>query len=163
MTPRFALCLFALSFWLALLCPAADGTASKLVFSRAKYDPKADADADLEQAKSLAAAENRRILIIAGGDWCPWCRAISKYIESNTSVSAVLAKQFVIQKVFVSGDVSNAAILDPLGPIEAYPHLFFLDQNGKLLHSQDTGVLERSGSYDEAGFVALLKKWSEPK
>jgi hypothetical protein len=168
MTPRqlFSLFVLGVGLCLPLPCPAAvgPGEPAKLLYSRAKYDPKADADADLKKAKSLAAGESRRILIIAGGDWCPWCRAIAKYIESNAAVSAVLAKHYVIQKVFVSAEVSNTSFLDPLGPIEAYPHLFVLDKDGKLQHSQDTGRLEKSGlSYDEAQFVALLTKWSKSK
>ena len=155
--------LFGLLALIPLTAAAADPPAANPVYAQAKYDPKANADADLARAKTLAAPDNRRILLVVGGDWCPWCRAISKYLDSDTAVSALLARNYVIQKVCVSDDVSNTGFLNPYPAIEAYPHLFFLDREGKLLHSQDTGVLEKSGAYDEARFVALLQKWSAAK
>lgn len=156
-----ALLLSLLSF-LWLLAPAAlvAADAPKLVYTAATYDPKADPDADLARGKAIAARENRRILVIAGGDWCPWCRAIGKFIESDPAVAAVLARSYVVQKVTVSDEVSNTGFLNPLGPIEAYPHLFILDRDGRPLHSQDTGKLERGGGYDGAAFAALLRQWA---
>lgn len=146
--------------WLLVPAMLVAAEAPKLVYTAATYDPKADPDADLAKGKVIAARENRRILIIAGGDWCPWCRAMGKFIESNPTVAAILARSYVVQKVTVSDEVSNTGFLNPLGPIEAYPHLFILDRDGRLLHSQDTGKLERNGSYDEAAFAALLRQWA---
>ena len=46
---------------------------------------------------------------------------------------------------------------------DAYPHLFVLDEAGKLLHSQDTALLEAGKSYDLAKFTRFLKDWSPPR
>ena len=44
--------------------------------------------------------------------------------------------------------------------IKGYPHLFVLDENGKLLRSQDTSVLEQGSSYDLDKMFEFLKKWA---
>jgi hypothetical protein len=42
----------------------------------------------------------------------------------------------------------------------SYPHLFVLDQDGMLLHSQDTSVLEEGPSYNLDKMTGFLKKWA---
>ena len=46
--------------------------------------------------------------------------------------------------------------------INGYPHLFVLDQDGKLLQSQDTSPLESGSSYDLARMTEFLSKWAAP-
>ncbi len=137
----------------------AAGEAPGLVYAAPDYDPARDADADLAEAKKIAARDGRRILLVVGGDWCPWCLAISRYFEENTSVRGILSEAYVIQKVNVSDEKSNTGFLDPYPAIRAYPHLFVLDAEGKLLRSTDTGVFESGRAYDERKMVALFEKW----
>jgi len=141
----------------ALPAAMADQT-GKIVYSADSYDPKADADEDLASGKAIARRDGRRILLLVGGDWCPWCRKLAKYIEENESVRNVLASGYVVQKVNVSDETSNTGFLNPYPAIEGYPHLFILDAEGKLLHSQDTGELEKSGSYDEGKVLGVLNR-----
>ena len=54
----------------------------------------------------------------------------------------------------------NEALLARWPKIAGYPHLFVLDADGRLLHSQDTGVLERGEGYDAAKVRALLERWA---
>jgi len=135
----------------------------ELVYSADAYDPTADADKDLEAAKVIARREGRQILLLVGGDWCPWCRKLASYIEDNQSVRAVLANGFVVQKVNVSDETSNTGFLNPYPAIEDYPHLFILDADGNLLHSQGTAGLEKSGSYDQTRLLAVLNKVNTKK
>ena len=56
----------------------------------------------------------------------------------------------------------NEEFLKAYPKVPAYPHFFVLDQAGEFLHSQGTAELESGSSYDEAVFLAFLKKW-QPK
>ena len=47
--------------------------------------------------------------------------------------------------------------------IEGYPHLYVLEADGKLLHSQFTGDLEKGKTYDREKFFAFLKEWAPAK
>ncbi len=141
--------------------PAADETTAGLVYAAEHYDPAADADADLAEAKKIAARDGRRILLVVGGNWCPWCHIFANYLETNEAVRSLLAKSYVIQKVNVSDETSNTGFLNPYPAIDGYPHLFILDASGKLLHSQDSGELEKGRGYDEATVTAILGKWAK--
>lgn len=44
--------------------------------------------------------------------------------------------------------------------IRGYPHLFVLDADGKLLHSQNTADLEEGRGYNEGVVLAFLAKWA---
>ena len=62
------------------------------VYSVDVYDPKRDAAKDLEATVERAEMEGRRILLQLGGDWCGWCRAMSKFFHENEKVAAKLAE-----------------------------------------------------------------------
>jgi len=78
---------------------------------------------------------------------------------SNKDLSEGLHKGFLVVKVNWSKENKNEAVLSRYPKIPGYPHLFVLDRNGKLLHSQDTSELESGKGYDHARVTAFLKKW----
>ena len=43
--------------------------------------------------------------------------------------------------------------------IPGYPHIFVLDESGRLLHSQDTLPLEDRATYKEVAFLEFLTAW----
>jgi len=138
-----------------LLCAAA--SAADLP---ARFDPTRDAAADVAQAVSVASAQGRRVIVDVGGEWCSWCHILDRFIASHAEVRALIDARYVWVKVNVSKENRNRALLARWPRIEGYPHLFVLDARGRLVHSQDTGVLESGKSYDEAKFIAMLRKWS---
>ena len=138
-----------------LLCAAA--SAADLP---ARFDPTRDAAADVAQAVSVASAQGRRVIVDVGGEWCSWCHILDRFIASHPEVRTLIDARYVWVKVNVSKENRNRALLARWPRIEGYPHLFVLDARGRLVHSQDTGVLESGKSYDEAKFIAMLRKWS---
>lgn len=154
--------LFSLAVLVVLLptvATAADKS-SELVYSAAKYDPKADADADLAKSQQIAKRDGRHILMVVGGDWCPWCRKFADYIEENQTVSTILAKSYVIMKVNVSDETTNTGFLNPYPVIDTYPHLYILDADGKLLRSQSAELLQARSSYREDAMATVLQKFA---
>jgi hypothetical protein len=81
-------------------------------------------------------------------------------LESSESIAAILARDYVIMKVYDSNRDGNADFLSAYPDFYAYPHLIVLDADGKLLHSQDSEELESDSGYDADAFVAFLKKWA---
>jgi len=138
-----------------LLCAAA--SAADLP---ARFDPTRDAAADVAQAVSVASAQGKRVIVDVGGEWCSWCHILDRFIASHPEVRTLIDARYVWVKVNVSKENRNRALLARWPRIEGYPHLFVLDARGRLVHSQDTGVLESGKSYDEAKFIAMLRKWS---
>ena len=126
----------------------------------ARFDPTRDAAADVAQAVAIAKADGKRVIVDVGGEWCSWCHILDRFIASHAEVRALIDARYVWVKVNVSKENRNRAFLARWPRIEGYPHLFVLDAGGRLVHSQDTGVLESGKGYDEARFVAMLRKWS---
>jgi thiol:disulfide interchange protein len=128
-----------------------------------KFDPSRDAAKDIQDAVVEATRTGKRILLDVGGNWCVWCRRLDSLFASNKYLDELLHKQFIVVKVNWSKENKNEAVLSQYPKIPGYPHLFVLESDGKLLHSQDTGQLESGKHHDPEKVMAFLKKWGPRK
>jgi thiol:disulfide interchange protein len=126
-----------------------------------KFDPTRDAAADIVAALAEARRTNRRVILDVGGEWCGWCHALDRYFVEHPDLKALRDKNYVWLKVNYSEENKNEAVLSRYGPIEAYPWLFVLEQDGKLLSSQRTGPLEEGPSYNYERMKGFLTKWAK--
>lgn len=135
---------------------------SASTFIREKFDPKRDPKADLADAVAAASKSGKRIILDVGGEWCSWCIHMDKFIAAHEALNKLRDDNFVWLKVNYSEENENRPFLsaypEPLG----FPHLYVLDGGGKLLHSEDTSLLEAGETYNLAKFTNFLKKWSPP-
>lgn len=130
--------------------------------ARHVYDPKADPFADLRDAIRIAKADKKRILLIAGGDWCVWCHRMTEYIHDHREVADRLKRFYVVVHVNVSDENSNPRFLAQYPKAEGYPHFYVLESDGSFLHSQGTGPLLKGKSYHLQRFIEFLDRWSVP-
>ncbi len=124
-----------------------------------KFDPKANPALDLKKAISEAKKENKRIILDVGGEWCIWCHRIDEFIGQNEEIYKFMHENYVVLKINYSEENKNENFLAQYPGVKGYPHFFVLEKNGKLLHSQDTGLLEKGKSYDAEKMMDFLKKW----
>lgn len=124
------------------------------------FDPSRDAAADLTAGLKLATKERKRVLVDVGGNWCSWCHKLDKLFKSDAEIGKMLKEKYVIVKINFSPENENKRVLAKFPKISGYPHLFVLDANGKLLHSQDTGLLETGPAHDPVKVMDFLKKWA---
>ena len=128
-----------------------------------KFEPSRDAAKDVATAVATAKAQGKRVLVDVGGEWCAWCHILDRFIAHNADVRALRDANYVWVKVNWSRENKNEALLSRWPAIKGYPHLFVLDGEGKLVHSQDTDVLEAGKDYDKVKFVDFLRKWAPPR
>ena len=138
----------------------AQGAAQQSSFPRGLYDPTRDAEKDIRDAMAQAKGTHRHVLIDVGGEWCSWCHIMDRYFDEHPTLTALRDKNFVFIRVNFSPDNENTAVLSRYPAISGYPHLFVLDADGKLLHSQPTNRLESGRSYDLEKFTAFLTEWA---
>jgi thiol:disulfide interchange protein len=109
----------------------------------------------IERAK----AEKKHILVQVGGDWCVWCRLMSEFIDTNDRVREKVGDNYLLMKVTYDEQQKNEDFLANYPKVNAYPHLFVLDSEGALLHSQDTEPLEEGRGYNERAYLEFLDRW----
>ena len=124
------------------------------------YDPERDPTADVAEAVVVAQEEEKRILLIIGGDWCITCHLLESYIAANEDVSNQFTENFVLVKVNMSEENENEAFLSDYPEIEWYPHFFILESDGTLAESYDTRELETEGLYDDEKVATFLEVWT---
>ena len=124
-----------------------------------KFDPSRDAAKDIQDAIGEAQRTHKRILLDVGGNWCIWCRRLDSLFAANQNLEELLQKKFVEVKINWSKENKNEAVLSHYPKIPGYPHLFVLDSDGTLLHSQDTNELESGNHHDPGKVRAFLTKW----
>jgi thiol:disulfide interchange protein len=125
-----------------------------------KFDPKRDAAADIKAAIAEARKSQRRVILDVGGEWCSWCHILDRYFVDHPDLKETRDRLYVWIKVNWSPDNKNEAVLSQYPAIKGYPHLFVLDQEGKLLQSQDTGLLEEGPSYNYDKMQQFLLRWA---
>ena len=154
-----AILIAACTTWL-VLSAAAQTSAPADYQPVAKYDPARDAAKDIQQALAEAQRTNRHVLLEVGGEWCVWCHIMDKFFDTHQDLLSLRESNYVMVKVNFSGENKNEQVLSQYPKIPGYPHLFVLDAQGKLLHSQSTAELEAGKSYNKRKFTQFLKKWA---
>lgn len=120
------------------------------------YDESRDPYADLSKTQERAAAEGKRILLLVGGNWCPPCVAIGRYMSTNEAVRELLDEHYLVMKVTFPGDHAVKFISQFPG-VEGYPHFFVLGRHGTFLHSTGTAALSDGDGFDQDSFVDFLR------
>ena len=124
------------------------------------YDPAANPFAQVEEARRTALAENKHILLVAGGEWCVWCYYLEDFLMSEPEVEGALHDTFAVVHVNFSDDNRNEGFFATLPEADGYPHFWILDASGKMLESQGTLALEDGDkSYDKRTFMTFVDRW----
>ncbi|HVP63533.1 MAG TPA: thioredoxin family protein [candidate division Zixibacteria bacterium] len=126
-----------------------------------KFDPTRDPAQDLRATIAEAQASHRLILLDVGGQWCSWCKYFDHFFEEHADLRKFRDEHFVVMKVNFSRENENSAFLTGYPKVKGYPHLFVLDSDGKLLHSQDTDVLEQGKGYNPEAVSKFLHTWAK--
>jgi thioredoxin-related protein len=125
------------------------------------YDAAADPAALLADGVALAKSENKRVLLIAGGDWCIWCHYLQAFIAADAEVDEALHDAFVVVKVYFGDENRNEDFFASWPEAAGYPHFWVFSAEGNLLRTQPTLELEDGDqSYDRRNFLAFIERWS---
>ena len=126
------------------------------------YNPKADAANELSAAIAKANAENKHVLIQVGGNWCSWCIRLHGFMNSNQQIDSIVKADYVLIRINYSPENKNPEVLASLEYPQrfGFPVLLVLDQKGRRLHTQDSGLLEQGKGYDAEKIMRFLLSWN---
>ena len=124
------------------------------------YDPEANPFEQYQRAVGEAAASNKLVLIVAGGDWCRWCHVLNRFVAKNDDVEERLNETFVVMKVYVGPGNFNELFFSQLPEAYGAPQFWIVSPQREVLASQSTAKLERGTStYDKPSFLAFIDQW----
>jgi thiol:disulfide interchange protein len=129
------------------------------------YDTHANGDRQIKDALERAGAENKRVIVDFGANWCIWCRRLHHTFESDPAVARRLRESFVLVMVDINsrhGDRRNADIDARYGnPVRfGIPVLVVLGADGRLLTTKDSGELEEGDHHSPRKILEFLERWS---
>lgn len=139
--------------------------ATMVLFAQEKsspYNPNADAKADIKNAIAKANAENKHVLIQVGGNWCSWCMKFHKMATTDAKIDSIIKADYVYILLNYSKENKNLEVLKTYQNPQrfGFPVFLILDGSGKLLHTQDSGLLELDKGYDPKKTATFLRQWN---
>src|SRR5262249_10979033 len=87
------------------------------------YDPSTDPDQDLQKVVEQAQRDNKRIILVVGGEWCVWCHILDNFLKRNPDIQALWTSNFITLNVNYSPENKNSRFLSRYPKITGYPHL----------------------------------------
>ncbi|CAA7387052.1 thioredoxin family protein [Chryseobacterium fistulae] len=127
------------------------------------YNPKADAQSDINTLIAKAKVENKNIMIQAGGNWCIWCLRFNDFVQKTPELKNMVDTNYLYYHLNFSPDNKNEKIFAEYGnPGDkfGYPVFIILDNNGKLIHIQQSDVLEEGNGYSLEKVKDFFKSWT---
>jgi thioredoxin-related protein len=126
------------------------------------YDPSLDGMKQISEAVSTAEAGKKHVLIQYGGNWCGWCIRFDAFCKADTAIMKVINNNYVAVKLNYDQANRNDAANEYLGnPVRfGFPVFIILDGNGKVLHIQDSALLEEGQGYSRDKVLGFFRNWT---
>ena len=126
------------------------------------YSPHANAQSDIAEAIKRAKAEKKNILIQAGGNWCGWCIEFNRFSHADRQIDSLLKADFIVYHLNYSPEQKNLTVLARYKFPQrfGFPVFLLLDEQGNLLHTQNSAYLEQGKSYNKGKVLEFLTHWN---
>ena len=143
-----------------LVANAQEQTAPKKV-----YNEQINPLEQIDQALLQAQAEGKFVICQVGGNWCPWCLRFADFITNDSTINAIIQQNFVYIHANYhpnkAGEVGKALMkrLNNAGRF-GFPVLVVLDEQGQVIHIQDSGLLEEGKGYNQKKVLSFFQNWT---
>ena len=124
----------------------------------------------IDQAIGKAKAEGKFVVCQVGGNWCPWCLRFADFISKDTTISKVIDENFEYIHVNYNPRKSESeekqlqakALMERLNNCGrfGFPVFVIIDNEGKLIHIQDSSFLEEGQGYNQEKVLRFFKNWT---
>ena len=134
------------------------------------YDESIDPMEQIDKALALAGAQGKFVVCQVGGNWCPWCLKFAAFITADAEISKVIEDSFVYihvnynprKKASESEKAAADKMMKRLGNPGrfGYPVFVILDGKGRVVHIQDSALLEAGSGYDREKVLRFFQNWT---
>ena len=128
---------------------------------KSDYNPTADAQAQLVEAKDSAEFLGKNMLVQIGGDWCPWCVRLNAFIKGDAEILEYIQQHYVWVHIYYGKDNRNEVAMKMLGnPTNmGFPVFVVCAPDGTVLHHQSTRKLEAGKGYSRRAIMSFLQAY----
>ena len=124
----------------------------------------------IDKALVKAKSESKFVICQVGGNWCPWCLRFADFITNDTAISKVIAENF--EYIHVNYNPRKSEGEEKLQQAKAlmkrlnncgrfgFPVFVVLDEEGKVIHIQDSSFLEEGQGYNQEKVLRFFKSWT---
>lgn len=128
------------------------------------YDETRDPMEMLDMAIEEARADGRMVLAQVGGNWCPWCLLFAQLVAESEEIAQLVKENYVYVHLNVPKEKENRNY-DMLKRLQnpgrfGYPALVVLNEEGQVLHIQNSSYLELGKGYDTKKVLQFLQQWT---
>ena len=134
------------------------------------YDENVNPLEQIDQAVAKAKSEGKFVICQVGGNWCPWCLKFADFITNDSTISQTIADNFEYIHVNYNPRMSQGeeklalgkalmARLNNAGRF-GFPVLVVLNEEGDVVHIQDSGLLEEGQGYNQKRVLGFFKNWT---
>lgn len=134
------------------------------------YNEEINPIEQIDQAVAKAKAEGKFVVCQVGGNWCPWCLKFADFITNDTAISKVIDENFEYIHVNYNPRKSQGPEqveqgkalmkrLDNAGRF-GFPVFVILNEEGKIMHIQDSSFLEEGEGYNQEKVLRFFKNWT---
>lgn len=128
------------------------------------YDESIDPFAQIDQAVAQANQAQKLVVCQLGGNWCPWCIKFAKFIQDDEEIRTFVEENFVYIHVNYKSRQDELAqkVSSRLGNAGrfGFPVLVVLNQDGSVLHIQNSAYLEEGQGYNRDKVLDFFKQWT---
>lgn len=150
----------------AVMCFAAEAQSNL----KKVYDESIDPMTQIDNAISKADRNGKFVICQVGGNWCRWCLMFSDFISKDNEITELIDKNFEYIHVNYNPRERNdeskmkkaEAMLARLGNPGrfGYPVFVVLDGDGKVIHIQDSSLLEEGNGYNKSKVMRFFSNWT---
>jgi thioredoxin 1 len=125
-----------------------------------KIYPTTDAHEEVGHALAEAAKKHERVLVVFGADWCYDCHVLDAAFHRPDLAAALQGKFEVVHVDVGQGDRNQDLMNQYRVPMKkGIPALAVLENEGKLVFSQQHGEFENARELGPEDLLKFLKQW----
>ena len=126
------------------------------------YDPAADAIASVDTAVAKAKRDNKRVLVMYGGNWCVWCHKLHGLFRKDATIRKLLRDEYELVLVDTKAKGYGDLTKRWKSSVSGYPFLVVVDGNGHCVQNQETASLEDGPKHSPDKVRKFLDKHRAP-
>ncbi len=134
------------------------------------YDETINPDTQIVEAVAKASKEGKFVVAQLGGNWCKWCIRFAKFVDNDDEIKKLVDDNFEFihvnynphnQDTTADQSATEAALKRLGNPVRfGFPVLVVLDEEGNILHTQDSSFLESGEGYDKEKVTRFFETWT---